>query len=276
MDILDILISKENITGIWAVIGAVTASSITLFGIFINNLFENNRKRKDRQYALVVDGYNSALQYLAKTYFLLMKVGGGKIVDMSDIESSSTEKFYKLFLIASPKVADSFIKLSSAYSSVIYSFFEKQLSMAATKSEMEVIQIGIDGNNKIINDILEDMKNYNRENMNNPEKFSFFQEQYSKSFSENEGLQLKIDLLQKKQTELQFTVLAACLDSVLKTSPLVYEVIFLMREDIERNLRGRDIRKIKKSFDLMIEQMRCDFEKLLDVLNKRISEMELQ
>lgn len=272
-NLLNLLMNENNISGVWAVIGSLTAASITLFGIFISNFFENKRKRKERQRTIIFDSYVGAMQFIAISNLQIAKAGAGQIDDISNINSSVAEKSYILSLVASPKVVNSFLELTTIYSAAFFSLAAKAIDLKIISSEIEIESDLMQKASNQIEQVLADMKEYNSSEKNSPDLYKIYQEQFDFYCNDRDAHFSKIESLRKKDAEIRLELLKQSTSSTIGISEKNFDLILLMRNDIERKMGRKEFAEVKKSFDLMQSKLNLNSEQFLKDINYKMEKM---
>ena len=266
----ELLFSKDSIAGVWAVIGALVA----LLGVFANNLWENSRKKKEREHALIRDAYYGAVEYINYYAYKILSIGqSGEFKTDSDSILAS-EKFSKLFLVASPQVIDTFTKLSLKFTDILMRLGESALILQNCNWRVKSHQQVIDNALSTMNLVNVDMKEYNDKNRNIPELWNSFSQRYEQAQQNFDLHSEQIEILQKQEFELKIKLLKECIELLLTTYSDTYEAIFLMRSDLDRKLNKKDSQRIKSSIDFLQEQLKSSSSNYVDKLRARILDME--
>lgn len=269
---LDMLFSKNSIAGVWAVIGAV----IALIGVFTNNAFENMRSKKEREHALIRDVYIGGIEYINFSSCKIMSIANaiGTENNLQKEDVASSEKFYKLFLIASPEVIEAFTKLSAKFANIMLRLSEVQLNVQKLSSEHESHKQGVQFAIQKMNQVNADRKEYNDKNKDIPELLELFDEHFEEAQRDFESNQELADKSIKQATEAKLILLRECIEKILETYPYSFEAIFKMRDDLDRKLSKADARRIKNCINLLEAEMRASFESYLERIKLQIIEME--
>ncbi len=265
-----LLFSKENMAGVWAVFGA----SIALLGVFANNLWENGRKKKEREQALIREAYFGAVEYINYHTHAILRIGQSGQIETGSEGVAASENFYKLFLIASPEVVDAFTKLSLKFTDIIMKLGESALNLQNCTWRISSHQQAIDNALTVMDQVNLDKKEYVDKKENNPELWDLFDERYQQAkqgFDTNREL---IEVTQKQEFELKMKLLKECIELLLTTNSDTHGVIFMMRSDLDRKLSTKDSQKIKGSTNFLQEQLKVSLTGHIENLRLRILEME--
>ena len=273
VEYFDYLMNGKNAAGVWAIIGSVSAAFITLSGVFINNFFENNRKRKERHRTVIFDSYIGALQYIAAMNLRLVKAGAGQIDELSNSDLTATEKFYNLSLVASPKVVRSFFDLSAKLTSAIFSLSGKNLDLKELKSEIDLRNNLMGIAQQQIEQALADMKLYNQKKVTNPAEFAIYQEQFDTYSKQKNQFLSELNVFQNKDAQIRLQLLKEAYAQSKKIMPDIFNLILLMRNDIERKIGFLESKAIKYTFDIVSEKVGKDVDDFIENLDSRISKL---
>jgi|GEM_PF-6453994 len=123
-DIWDVLLTPEA-AALIALLGVILAAVIGFVGILINNYFENKRKREQRQIALVRDAYFGATEYISSINHILLRTMSGEEIKPDESYTQALQNYYKLLLIASPTVVQSFMILFDSFNEMFLSVMKK-------------------------------------------------------------------------------------------------------------------------------------------------------
>ncbi|WP_435640524.1 hypothetical protein [Micavibrio aeruginosavorus] len=274
MPLLETLIEPQNVAGLWAVIGATSAASITLLGIFFNNLYENARRRKEREHTLVREAYFGGVEYLTYCQNKIQSIlrNGSLIAEDHDREYS--EKFYKLFMIASPKVIDIYSKLSIQYNDQLFSLGKEALLLQECIGQVALHKQGIDMALEAMKIANQNMDEYNDKNKNVPELWELHTEQYNNAVLDFEKNSEQRDAAHKKELLLRIKLLESGMKAFAESSQPTHAALSCMREELDRSLSRREFKRIQNNINLMQERMTQAYNAFIQELEAKIATME--
>ncbi|PCJ99972.1 MAG: hypothetical protein COA45_03930 [Zetaproteobacteria bacterium] len=267
---IDLLFSKQSIAGVWAVIGAL----IALIGVFGNNFWENSRKKKEREHELIRDAYYGAVEYINYYTNHILSIGNSGETKSENDNNIVSEKYYRLFLIASPEVIDTFTKLSLKYSVILMELGESSMDLQQCSLECASHQQEKDTSLNIMEQIVLDKKEYNEKSKNIPDLWDYYVERYNNAEQAFDSHGDKLDVARKHEFELKLKLIKESIEQVLKINSSTYDAIFMMRSDLDRKLNGKDSKKIKNSINILQEHFEEKLTAHIENLKLRIIKME--
>ncbi len=266
----ELLFSKESIAGVWAVIGAL----IALVGIFANNLWENARHQKEREHLLIRDAYIGAIEYINYFYYRILRIAHSGVVEDDQEAVIASEKFYSLFLIASPQVIEAFTKLSLRYTEIIMELGDKAFDLQECSQQIQFHQQQIDNALSAMEQINLNRKEYNDKEKNIPELWALYEQHYQEAQDIFDLNMAEIEIKNDEKVELQMKLLKHCIECAITTNGPMFNAIILMRNDIDRKLNSRELREITNSIKSLEAYMNTTFSEYLEKLHLRILETE--
>lgn len=251
-----LLMSPQNVGGLWAVITALVA----LLGIFIKNFFEEKRKIKERQKVLIKDAYLGAAKYLAYMYYQLLKIGTSQNLNADTEIIANTAKFYNLTLVGTPKIVGLVAKAAITYSNFIAEIGKKKLELDIVNNDIKIAE-------PIRDMALKKMQEYNENEINSPELFETYSLEFDKYHEE-------IAQLSRKQSRLSSEILKETFQSTVSIAPLVYEALVEMREDLELKLEKKHRVEMNSTIETIISEMKVNSEKFIEIFDEALNETE--
>jgi hypothetical protein len=273
MEWLTNILSSSNASGIWALFGSITASIITLLGVFANNFFEDSRKLKERHRTIIFDAYTGALQSIAISNMKVMQIVASKPCDKSVNDYLLAEKLYNLSLVASPEVIKSFFNISAKFSSGFAILSTKDLDIKEYSGEIESLNNLMKMASDKVEESLADMKSYNSHGSNNPELFKNYQAQFDVYSSDRDQYLKDLDKVQSKNAQAQISILREAIRILDEITPYIFDLIIIMRKDIEKKLKKKDTQKIKDHFEVTSKIVSSDMEQFMKVLDLKITKL---
>lgn len=147
------------------IVAAVMGAAITLFGVFLQNLFENHRSNKrlkhdrdlrdrEREMALRRDVYFETASEIAKAARYIAKFGDLNLsfAEHQAIAENFASALAKLHMIAGIEILAKAIKASDTFSTINLELRQLQLSLLLDQKQMGFMQ-------KSVNDDIEQQKN---------------------------------------------------------------------------------------------------------------------
>ncbi|WP_041794082.1 hypothetical protein [Micavibrio aeruginosavorus] len=274
MPLFETLIAPQNVIGLWTVISATNAALITLLGIFLNNLYENKRKREDRKHKLIRDAYMGGIEYLSYSQNKINSFSKNGTLEVEDHDREYSEKFYKLFAIASPEVIDIYSKLSAQYGDCLFTLGKDALLLQECSGKVAFHKQGIDIALEGMKIATENMHEYNAKKEDIPDLWALHTEQYNKSCLDFEAHSEQHDSAHKEELILRIKLLKNCMKALLDTTKPTYAALASMREELDRNLSQKDFKKIQKSIDFMQEKIERASNAFIKEIEDKIAIME--
>jgi hypothetical protein len=241
-------IPKESwpaITAIIAFFGAFIGAGVAFLGVWLNNKSEDKRRKDQRRHDLICETYFGAVEYIAYFVRVIASAGGDQFLELIQSKEANSKNYYFLNLVASSDVMASFVKLGDKATEIIAKVSLKHIEIVTIdseiKSESKMWQIYEDQMDKLLGDHKEliSQKGFSKNIADNIldchgeilEKFNSSIERHS---------QLNQSLFQKKIDLMKFIKV-----SMRETNPMINEVVFLMRKDLDRKLSNKDLQNMK-------------------------------
>ena len=274
---IDRLFNDQNIAGAWVVVGAIVtflgafiAALLGLAGILISNTLENKRKKRQRDHEIIKETYFDALHYLSFSYHQILKISSGENLSVDENSVSATYNFYKILLVASPEVIDKFTSTAGTLGSCLYHLIEKLVLFKKYDSEEQIAQDGIEFSINCMNEANADIKKYFDKGIDRPDVLEGYQAMFDNAQSNYyRNSEIKEEKTKEKY-DAQITLVREGVKKAVEVSPAVYDCIFTMRKDLERQLTEEEMKKINKSTDAMIEKLELDTEEFIVKINKHV------
>jgi hypothetical protein len=265
-----LLFSKESMAGVWAVIGAL----IALIGVLGSNLCENYRNKKERQHELIRNAYVGAVDHVACSLGVMLKACTGEVNDSTD-DVLVSEKFYRLFLIASPDVIDAFSKFSNTCTEVVIQLQQSFLDIQQCASEKDLSQQYIDRALKNMEQSTQYKNEYADKGAEMPEDLlQLLDKQFEKAQNSFDDNVTNLEKLNQREGRLKLSLLQQGIELVIDAYPEAFNAIFLMRKDLDRKLSKKESRQIQASIELMKSNLKKDLLAYIKNVEMKLSEME--
>lgn len=271
-DVFKALFSEENASGLWVVIGVC----FTLIGISKNNRAENKRRKKDREHELIRTAYFGAVEYINYSFHKILLIGQSGEVTRADNDIKNSEKFYKLFLIASPDVIDSFSKLSLKFAHIIGTLCERTIDLQQSSGSIAIHAQDKKYALEIMNRVNADRKEYNDKKKNAPELLEMFDAEFDKAKRDFEQSSIALEREDNNEHELKMTLLKECVEHILAVNEDMFNAILILRNDLEFKLSKKDAKKVEDSIKSMENQLNKDLIKQIDTINDKILKLKNQ
>lgn len=253
---------------VWAAIGAliaaVIAAGVTFFGFFLNNHFENKRKKLERQHKLTQTAYFGAVEYLSHMIRSISQIPQKTSSEVAELINSDVQKnFYTLFLVASPQVIKSFTKLSDVATAGIGNLARKKMLVDKLNGEVKSCDNFISFHQKHMSEI-QTRIDYLREKqmLNDGLLNSLLDNHQSEYKNSSEQLRLKGEALEKASIA-QLELINVSLSLLYELAPLLHESIFSMRTDLDTELTNYDKDIIRVILQKSVEETRTGMASLI-------------
>lgn len=269
MEILKLITNPNNIAGLWYVIAAFVA----LFGIIINNFFENKRRRSDKRHELIRTAYIESIDYIdfALKFFLKQNLHENSITEQ---EQTITRKYYKLFLSGSAHVLEAFSNFSKKFTELSVKLVKHDIEIKSLLTDINIQTQKRDNSLQLMNDINDKKKTYNDKKIHDEKLWNFYIQQFEEANLDFKNSASELDKLNYKKVEIELNRLKCAYNAMLYLSPLAYETIVKMREDIDRKLSHQDNEIIEKSIRLYLSQLEKTCNEFLEFIQKEIDKIE--
>lgn len=267
------LFSENNIAGFWAVLGALIASMTTMLGIFLNNAFESRRKRKEREHSLIRESYFGGVEYINYYVSRIALIAQTEKIDVDGEVARSSEKFYRLIVIGSVDVIDKFSSLSVRFSEALMVLSHKVLLSQKFAIDIKLYEDAYARALQQMESINNDRREYNNRAQSNPELWDLFEKHYQIAQNEFDENISKAEVGRINQLALRMEIIKDCINALAEISPDIYDVMFLMRSDLDRKLNKKEERRLKKILDTMLEQTKASMEFHIKKLEDSIVEL---
>ena len=222
---------------------------MAFLGVWLNNKSEDKRRRKQRDHDLIRETYFGAVEYVAYCIKVMASAGGDQFQELIESKELNTKNYYFLNLVATYDVMACFLKLSDKATEIIGKIslmhFEIVIINAEVKSELETRKIYQEQMDQILRDHKEliSQETFSQEDSNSLlDRYQETMEKFNSTF--DNALLLNKSLFERKISILKYTR-----QSMKETNPLIYEVLFLMRRDLDRKLSKKDLEKMKMILD---------------------------
>ena len=266
---LELLLNEQNISGIWVVIGATLA----FFGVIANNFFENRRLRKERQHALIREAYLGGVEYISFYVQGISSIMSKANFEFDQSMGSSTEKYYKLFLIASADVIDAFTKFSQKSTRLVLDLSMTSLKLKKCMADVESHKESYKNALETMQKISEKRKECNDKNLNSEELLGFYERQFQEAQQDFDAAMEQHGIANKIQLKTHMLLLRECTQALLEISDDMYEAIISMRYDLDRKLSARESKQIRSSINLMLEQLQSSITQYINQIEQEIGKL---
>lgn len=248
---------RELITD--TVVGAAIGSFITLVGIWLTNHYQSKARKEGREYSIKSDIFMSAVERLASTKFLLMKLPNlsQEELDRAAAQSAATAK---LSVIASNETVQTVSELSAAIAYQLLRLFPEKLPLDELRNDIQILSAQIDASFQKQTQMLNEMTASNLRGDNDLRYWNALQKNFDyhsaqiKQFVEERAQ--KASALNKLMKEF----FIKCMEATISLSDFEVKAIACVRRELEMPFDEDAYRKTIRTTN---EKMEAEFSKFL-------------
>lgn len=216
-----------------AIIGAGIGSTITLFGIIINNWFQLRSANISRKRSLKTDIFLSTVEHLMRRRLLLVKIPSLSNEEMENLATEGGSAVAKLSVVADNDTIKAVNKLSVAYTDKLFKLLPKRLPIENLRAEVKILTAQLDGNFQRQNRMLNEMVSFNKNGIGDPniwrEMKASFDNCVSQASSLRQSLSAKNEMLNREVALFS----ASCLSEAMALTDLEVTAVSCLRKELK-------------------------------------------